>query len=143
MRLPLRDYADIVTILKVPGRDLPATEQRGAARIAVEARVQMYLPNRDGSAYHPYTALTRDISLSGMGLLQSIALPEGSQVTASLPRPSTPLLVCCKVIQCRPLVDGLLIIGLSFEQILTEEQQTQLSRTDADERARVQRSILD
>ena len=68
-----------------------------------------------GAAVKSYTALARDISLGGIGLVQSVAAEQWSRLLVRLPRSGKPpMMMVCMVAHCSKLADGLYGIGAEF-----------------------------
>ena len=141
MQLPLRDFADVITALKGPGENSGASEKRRAARMTVTAKINVFLL-ANGGIGKSFSALTRDISLTGMGLLQAIALSPKQSVIVALPRASGPLFVVSTALHCRPLADGLLAVGLEFTELASKETVQMLLSDGSREHARIQESVL-
>ena len=141
MKLALRDFADVISALKSSGEKPGANEKRGAARMAVSSKVNVHLADNQRIC-RTFSALTRDISISGVGLLQGVALSSKQSVIITLPRPQAPLFVICTVMHCRPLADGLLAVGLEFTEMASAETCAQLNNQDNQEHARIRESVL-
>jgi hypothetical protein len=141
MKLPLREFADVLEGLQGPASHPSGSEQRSAARIGVTTRVELYVNN--GGRWQTYVALTRDISISGLGLLQSLALDEGREVVIRLPRKRQPLYVAARVTHCRTLADGILAVGLEYSRRLTDAEITEMANQASAELSRLQHAILD
>src|SRR5262245_13520724 len=110
MKLAVREFADVVEALKVASEALRTTENRKAARMLFSAKIDLHLLS-DGRPARTYSALTRDISYTGVGLLQSVALPPDQEVVIALPRAGDPLFVHAVAKHCRILAEGLLSAG--------------------------------
>ena len=141
MKLPLRDYADVITALKGPGERPGANEKRVAARMTVSAKINIHLIE-DKRVARSFSALTRDISLTGCGVLQSVALSANQNVVVALPRTHAPLYVIATVMHCRPLADGLLAVGLEFVELASKETTELLLNDGTRETARIRESVL-
>ncbi|HEX3356398.1 MAG TPA: PilZ domain-containing protein [Tepidisphaeraceae bacterium] len=142
MKLGIRDFADVIAVLKGPGGNISASEKRRAARIEVSAKINIHLFEGSKIA-RSFSALSRDISLTGIGLLQTVALnPNQSGVVIALPRQHSPLFVYCTVMQCRPLADGLLVVGLDFCELASKETADAILGDGKREHSRIQESIL-
>jgi hypothetical protein len=119
VKLSRTDFADVHEAL---ARQRPAaearraaTEKRVGARLTVEHEVLVATVNPDGSTGETFTALTRDISHAGLGLLQRRRLAHNSLIIISLPRGELqPLIVLCKAIHVRELAEGIYAIGAEF-----------------------------
>jgi len=143
MKLPLREFADIITALKAPNDAQEKTaEGRQAARMAIVARIDVsFIEN--GVLGRALSVITRDISLTGIGVLQSVMVKPKREVILTLPRPTAPLYVGAKVMHTRTVADGLFAVGFEFERIIPDEVARQLFSGDAAERARLAKSILE
>lgn len=142
MKLSLRDFADIVRGLKESAAESQGrNEKRRASRVVLGARVQLYVI--DGAKLgRGFSALTRDVSLTGMGLLQSIALPAKQEIAISLPRSATPLYLAAVVRHCRMLADGLLATGVEFTGLLDPALEARWQQLHSGEHARIRQAIL-
>jgi hypothetical protein len=139
MKLSLSDFSSVVTALKSPEEDKnAASELRGATRITVWSRIDAWA----GESNSPYSAMMRDISLSGASLLQSVALTAGQSLLIALPRPKTPLSIYCRIMHCRALADGLMAVGICYVKLAGDEVAKQLAQARLKEQARIQHSIL-
>lgn len=120
MTLTLQDFADVVTALRGPFDSGAAAEKRRATRMTISAKITAHVLEK-GHPTRAYTALARDISLTGIGVLQSINLKDGQEVLLTLVRPNGhPLMVVAKAMHTRALADGLLSVGMEFVQVLHE-----------------------
>jgi hypothetical protein len=120
MKLPLRDFADVITAMKEPAVNGLGAEKRRVARMSVVARVNACLIEH-GQIGRRYTALAQDISLGGLGMLQSAAVPVGQELILTLPRTPEPIFVAAKVLRCSELADGLMAVGVEFTRVLDRE----------------------
>jgi hypothetical protein len=112
MQLAVQHLAEVVETIRKSESTGSAMDKRRFARITVVAKVEVLNP----STGRTYTALTRDFSLEGIGLIQSIPMTRGQQITTSLPRSAKhgPLAVQCTVMHVRELADGVWGIGALF-----------------------------
>ena len=149
MQLAAQDYAEVVAALKALN-DTKGHERRTSARMEVQAQVKLY-PFVNGQVGQPFTAMTRDVSFRGIGLLQSKPSPSGTQFVVVLPKQvGKPLPMLCVVMYSRPLADGLYNIGAAFSQQFDFDKpppaaptrNTANSDPDA-ELKRIRQSILD
>lgn len=115
MKLTPQHLAEVVNAMNAVTATQPGAEKRRAARIDVQSSVIVAPLNVDGSFAKPFTALTRNISFVGVGLLQSKPLTLGQQLIVRLPRGSKPaMFMRCAVMHVRPLADGLFVVGVEF-----------------------------
>ena len=110
--------------------------------MTVTARVTIHLVDNN-RVTRSFSAITRDISITGIGLLQSVALSINQNVIIALPRPtSTPLFVVSTVVVCKPLADGLVAVGLEFAEMASKETIDALLNDGSREKARIAESML-
>jgi hypothetical protein len=73
--------------------------------------------------------LTRDISLTGMGLLQAVQMNKDQQLVVRLPRGAKKaLFVLCIVMHCRALADGLFGVGVEFRELMGVDEEKVVPR---------------
>lgn len=143
VKLTPQHLAEIVNALSTPGNAGKGAEKRRATRLEVQGNVVIAPVLPDGTVGQSFTAITRDISFVGVGLLQSRAMKLGEAVVIRLPRGSKdPLFVVSKVQHVRPLAEGLYVIGAEFTNISGISEQHMLGRAGENERNRVQQLIL-
>ncbi len=70
MQLTAQQLGDIVTTIRRSAQKASADERRRFTRIAVQGKLQIVTAT-EGTVSRQYTALSRDISMGGMGLMQS------------------------------------------------------------------------
>lgn len=131
MKLTPQHLAEVVSAMTAaPQSGGGGIEKRRAARMDVQGTIVIAPLNVDGSLGKPFTAVTRNISSVGVGLLQARQLIEGQQVIVCLPRGSTrqPMCVRCSVMHVRPLADGLYVVGVEFIEV-TDVKDEQLPGT--------------
>jgi hypothetical protein len=116
MKLTVQDFAEIVAALRGEHADLSAQEKRRAVRMTVTSKLVVGVLKDADHISRTFSVLTRDISLAGAGLLQSVALQQGQEFVIGLPRksPKPPLFFVTKAMHCRPLADGVYGIGCEF-----------------------------
>jgi hypothetical protein len=142
MKLTIQDFAEIVSALRGPATSTGAQEKRRAVRMTVNAKLDAALidGNELGRAF---STLTRDVSLSGAGLFQSLALQQGQEFVLVLPRQTgKPICVRTVVMHCRPLADALYGIGCEFVAEASREIAGQLISRGADQERRIRDSVL-
>ena len=112
MQLSAQDYAEIVATLQAAEAD--GSDKRRFTRMQVRGRI-VVTPVVDGHVGTSYTALTRDISFKGAGIMQTIPVQIGQKLLIYFPRRGRPVLcVLCRVMHVKSLADGLLAIGCEF-----------------------------
>jgi hypothetical protein len=115
MPLTPQDFTQVLAALKAMN-DAAGHERRVSPRMEIQVQVRIF-PYDDGSLGRPYTALTRDLSFRGVGLLQSCPAAQGWRFVIVLPKAGTPLSVLCTVLRCRPIADGMYMIGAAFDDV--------------------------
>jgi hypothetical protein len=112
MQLAAQHLAEVVEAIRKQEAAGNGNDKRRFARITVVTKVEVLNPGNGGL----YTALTRDISIEGIGLIQSVPMTRGQQITVSLPRSAKhgPLAAQCTVMHVRELADGVWGIGALF-----------------------------
>ncbi len=97
----------------------------------------------DGTLGKPFTAITRDISFVGVGVLQSKLLDEGQQIVIRLPRGMKPaLFMLCVVMHIRLLADGLYVVGAEFLNVASINDEQLMGKLGETELQRVRELIL-
>jgi hypothetical protein len=136
MQLAAQHLAEIVDAIRRLEGGGAGSDKRRLKRFPVVATVTV-LSQATGRTYK---ALTRDISLEGMGLIQSVPIASEEHLLISLPGPrGVPLVVKGVVRHSRELADGVWGIGILFVAIDNRESATQ----DASEIKRIAAKILD
>jgi hypothetical protein len=121
MVLTSQQFAEIIHFLRnrvVPTR---GAEKRRATRIELKSQI-VVVPVDHGVSGERMTAMTRDISMEGMGLLSGVAMPSGQQLVAFLPiGDGETQFVLCEVTHCGMIVDGIFTLGCRFVQVLSKQ----------------------
>ena len=132
LKLTPQHLAEVVNALQSSADLGRAAEKRRAARMEVQGSVVVSPLTKDGAVGQSFTAITRDISFVGVGLLQSKPLEEGQKLVVRLPRGTRPaLLMLCVVMHSRPLADGLFVVGVEFISVASVKDEPLVSH-DAD-----------
>src|SRR5688572_3122362 len=108
MKLSQQEFTHIFAALEERSESL--SERRKHARMTVTGRARVV----DVSTRREYGAITRDISFRGLSLIQTQELMPavGVNLVVSLPhRKNRPYRVQCRVLNARPIVDGLCCVG--------------------------------
>lgn len=109
--------------------------------MTVSAKIDCHL--LQGKKVHrTFSVLMRDISLTGAGLLQTVALNQGTEVVMALPYKATPLFVVALVKHCRMLADGIIAAGMEYERMLDDETAKTLATNSEDVLKRLKESVL-
>lgn len=125
MHLSAQHFAEVVYALRHSGSELSGHERRQITRIEVQCRLQI-ARYTSGSGGEEFTALTRDISIGGIGLLQSIQMKPGEEIVVRLPRQDrTPLFMLSKITYCHQMADGIYGIGVQFNRLLNLDSTPQ------------------
>ncbi len=114
VHLSTQQFAEVVEALRVEAAVSKGHERRLATRIEVHTTVQV-AEFRNGVPAGDVTVLTRDISIGGIGIIQTRPLEPNEQLLVRLPRLSrTPLVMLARATFCRRLADNIYNIGLAF-----------------------------
>ena len=125
------------------------SEKRRSARMDIHTTI-VVTPLQGATPGKPFTALTRDVSAVGIGLLQATSCALNEQLIVHLPRGrKPPLVVLCNVMHVRMLADGLYLIGAEFiaegapaAKALPPQAQKKPTETPEHEMERIRSSIL-
>ena len=143
MKLTPQHLAEVVNALQSSAANGKGSEKRRAARMEVQGNVVIAPLSKDGTVGKSFTAITRDISFVGVGLLQSKPLEQGQKVVVRLPRGTkSALFMLCTVMHVRPLADGLYVIGIEFVSVAGIKEDALLSTAADTEMQRVRQVIL-
>jgi hypothetical protein len=117
MKISAQHLAEIVENARKSEGGGRGSDKRRFSRFPVVAKVDVL----NHSLGNTYAALTRDLSLEGMGLLQSVSMAAEEQFSVSLPRGKHgPLVVRCVVKHTREMADGVWGIGATFVSVASQ-----------------------
>lgn len=143
LKLPPQHLAEVVNALQASPANSRGAEKRRAARMEVQGNIMIAPLATDGTLGKPFTAITRDISFVGVGVLQSKLLAEGQQIVVRLPRGAKPaLFMLCVVMHIRLLADGLYVVGAEFLNVASIKDEQLLGKLGETELQRVRELIL-
>ncbi len=143
LKLTPQHLAEVANALQSSPANGKGSEKRRAARMEVQGNVVIAPLAKDGAVGKSFTAITRDISFVGVGLLQSRALEQGQNIVVRLPRGAKPaLFMLCVVMHVRPLADGLYVIGAEFLNVAAVKEEQLLGKSGDTEMQRVRQLIL-
>jgi hypothetical protein len=112
MQLSAQDYAEVLATLQA--FDADRSDKRRFARMQVRGRI-VVTPVTGGQVGTSYTALTRDMSFQGAGIMQTLPMQLGQTLLLYLPRRNRSVLcILSKAVHVRPLADGLIAVGCEF-----------------------------
>jgi hypothetical protein len=143
LKLTPQHLAEVVNALQSCADLGKGSEKRRAARMEVQGNVVVAPLSKEGTVGKSFTAITRDISFVGVGLLQSRPLETGQKVLVRLPRGTKPaLFMVCVVMHVRPLADGLYVIGIEFVSVAGVKEDALLGPIADTEMQRVRQVIV-
>ncbi|MGB7157213.1 MAG: PilZ domain-containing protein [Tepidisphaeraceae bacterium] len=144
MKLTAQHLAQVVNSLHAAPSDSKGAEKRRAARMEVQGNVVVAPVTPDGSLGQSFTALTRDLSFVGIGLLLATRLALGQQIVVRLPRGAAEdaMYLRCTVQHVRPLADGLFVIGAEFTDVAEVKEEQLLGQAGGRELQRIRELIL-
>jgi hypothetical protein len=122
-KIAVQDFAQIVEQLKAARSATGGSEKRRGPRMAISATLGLTALEPDGRVGRSFRAFARDISMSGIGLFQSVLARVGQELVIALPRHGEHdlLYLRCTVIFCAELGDGLYGVGAEFSGAATPE----------------------
>lgn len=137
MQLNPQYLAEVIEAIKKKEDQGAGSDKRRFARIGIVTRVEVI----DPASGKMYAAMTRDLSLEGLGLMQSSPMSRGSLMAVSLPRGKPGTLVAhCEVAHARELADGVWGIGAVFKSVTLLAPGP--SKTDTAEMGRIKSRML-
>ena len=114
MKFTNQEFAHILAALQAEERATDAADRRRHSRIDIGIVIQVV----DVATQRTYSAMTRDISFTGISIVQSAMPTLNSSVIIQLPRRRQKFdAVRCQVMHVRDLADGLFCIGCLFVAI--------------------------
>ncbi len=122
MKLPLKEFVDVVHGLGDQKKEMRVSDGRDPARIEVSAKVALHVL-KDHTVASTLNVLTSDISLSGMSVFQSVAMPVGTQVIIALPCKEKLLSVHALVVRSTGLAEGVYAAALEFTRLVEPDPQ--------------------
>jgi hypothetical protein len=142
MILSARDFAGVVNFLKRHGQAAAGAEKRRTTRLEIQCKLVVAVPRKDGS--RTFTTLGKDISLEGVGLLSSVALPKAQEIVLYLPQSDVQtLLVLSTVMFCAPIADGIFTLGCRFDRLMDPASAAWLDGSGKSEQDRIRKMVCD
>ncbi len=142
MKLPSREFAEVIESLRASGPPSRAAELRRSTRIEMWSKVNIF-PVDGGETDEPLAGLARDISIEGIGILTSLSPRIGTKIIVFLPRgKGITYLVLCNVAFCGPAAHGIFTLGCSFDSILTVDQCKLIQETAKANLAKLRNAVL-
>src|ERR1700722_18084971 len=105
LKLSPQEFGKVLEALRVSA-SAGGSDKRRFNRIDVEAKISLASLN-NGQVSRVYDGISRDISINGMGLLQSKLFSRGETFLVSLPLGKEEMIVKCKVTFCRSVAEGI------------------------------------
>jgi hypothetical protein len=141
VQLPAQQLAEIIQCLKGGAGPSAGAEKRQSSRLEIQANVVVAPLTGPGKIGKPLNTLTRDISFTGIGLLNTIPMEKETLFVIRFPRLNkASLLVLAKVMHCRQLADSLYAIGAEYVEVMESEHQALDPKVDpkakADDKAK-------
>jgi PilZ domain len=117
IKLSSQQYAGVVTSLQSAAVS-SGSDKRQFSRIEIQAPVKLAVL-ADNKVTRCFTALSRDVSQTGIGLYQAAKFAPKEIFLLSLPCAKKQLVIVCLATFCRPLADGIYCVGAQFESEAT------------------------
>jgi hypothetical protein len=141
MNLTAQSFSEVLTCLQGSGHNA-GMEKRRASRLDLQAKVHISI-FADGKIVRSLTAMTRDLSFTGVGLMSAIPLQRGDTFIIHLPRQNKPAIyVVTTVMFCRPVADSLFTVGGEFVRELPNSEAETLFKVDQDQQKRIREAML-
>jgi hypothetical protein len=140
LKLTPYQFGTIFEALRVAGTSR-GSEKRQATRMDVQTKLSL-ASLADGKINRCYSALSRDISASGIGFFQYAPLTNGERFLICFPFGKEELIIVCSSMFCRPLAEGLFGVGAQFEAIAEAAIIEQLKAARSGAVDRIRQSIL-
>ncbi len=115
LKLSAQQYAGMVASLQSAAA-AGGSDKRQFSRIEVQAPVRLAIMT-DNKLTRCFIALSRDVSLSGIGLYQNAKLGPKENFVISLPCEKQQMVIVCQATFCRPLADGIFCLGAAFASL--------------------------
>jgi len=142
MQLTAQQFGEVLESLRGGSRAGGGSEKRRFVRTEVQARV-VVATLLAGTPGRCYSALTRDLSFGGIGLIQALAADLSDRLLVRLPCGSKPpLMIVCVVVHYKTLADGIFGVGAEFVAEAGPDMVGQLDQVDDREMRRIRNSIL-
>ena len=119
LKLTSQQFALVLESLQESARS-SGHEKRQFTRIEVQTRLTL-ATLQDKKPVRVFTSLSRDISCTGVGLMQHEKFAPEEMFLACLPSGKGLLYMVCKAMFCRPLAEGIFTIGGQFESVASNE----------------------
>jgi len=140
MELTPKQLSLIITSLRTLGES-GAQEKRRFTRVSVQAAIAAAELGGD-ALVRRWTALTRDVSAGGIGVLQSTWLQGNVMLLLALPFGDEMFHVIGQVVFCRPLADRVYTIGARFIRTAEQGVTDEFNHWGEAQERRIQRAIL-
>jgi len=113
LKLSSQQYAGVVASLRSAGASANS-DKRQFSRMDVQAPVRLAAISGK-TVTRCFTAMSRDVSMTGIGLCQATKFAPNEAFLISVPCAKQQMVIVCRVTFCRLLVDGIYWIGAQFE----------------------------
>ena len=115
LKLSSQQYAGVVGSLQSAAAS-GGSDKRRFTRMEIQAPVTVAAMT-DSQVTRCLIALSRDVSLSGIGLCQTAKFAPREKFLVSLPCDKEQIVLVCLPMFCRPLAEGIYAIGAQFESV--------------------------
>ena len=140
MQLSSQRLSDVLSALRTAGESA-GYEKRRFTRMEVQATITIGTVT-DKYISRRYSALTRDISGGGVGVLQYLHLERSQQLIVCLQCAKEELFIVSNIAFCRPLAEGLFGVGVTFERLADAPMIEQFRQVQQHDRDRIRDSIF-
>jgi hypothetical protein len=118
MILTADKFEQIVASLKSYGTTSRSAEKRAAPRVGLRMQIAI-VPHTPGEPAKQQFVWLRDISVGGMGFLNSRPMTVGTFLLVCLPKgQKDTLTILYRVVRCVPISDKQFVIGVKLERVI-------------------------
>lgn len=140
-QLSAHQFSEVVAALRAVASSSGGNEKRRFTRMEVAARIAV-VRLTEGKITRLYTALTKDVSAGGIGLMQCAPMEMGEEFIVRLPCGKQQLDVVTKATFSRSLAEGIFGTGGEFQRMASKELLAEVSRAADAELERIKQSVL-
>jgi hypothetical protein len=133
-------FANVLESLRKAG-STGGSDKRRTTRMEVQARITLATLTSDGPG-KCFSALTRDVSMSGVGFFQHFPSELGSQFLACFPFGKGTLVLMCTTKFCRVMAEGMFGVGAEFTSLADEKTIKQFNDAHTSAVDRIRNNIL-
>jgi PilZ domain len=140
MKLSPQQFSRVFDFLRAEAA-ARGSDKRQMTRMEVQATVTLAML-KQGKPDRQFTALTRDVSINGLGLFQHSLASIGETFVVRFPLEKEEMFMVCAVRFCRPVAQGLYGVGSEFIALADAGLADELRKSNAAVLDRISHAIL-